>query len=72
MVQESPYSQPYSETDSSQPPPLILPKLDNKMHQTSSRLLRMTDDDRPFTKVSRELSLILIRFAVCAVPRIVQ
>lgn len=22
------------------------------MHQTSSRLLRMTDDDRPFTKVS--------------------
>lgn len=23
----------------------------NKMHQTSSRLLRMTDDDRPFTRV---------------------
>ena len=23
----------------------------NKMHQTSSRLLRMTEDDRPFTKV---------------------
>ena len=22
------------------------------MHQTSSRLLRMTDDDRPFTKAS--------------------
>ncbi len=25
----------------------------NKMHQTSSRLLRMTDEDRPFTRVSR-------------------
>lgn len=25
----------------------------NKMHQTSSRLLRMTSDDRPFTRVSR-------------------
>ena len=24
----------------------------NKMHQTSSRLLRMTDEDRPFTRVS--------------------
>lgn len=24
----------------------------NKMHQTSSRLLRMTEDDRPFTRVS--------------------
>lgn len=24
---------------------------DSKMHQTSSRLLRMTDDDRPFTRV---------------------
>jgi hypothetical protein len=23
----------------------------NKMHQTSSRLLRMTEDERPFTKV---------------------
>ncbi|KAF2117622.1 hypothetical protein BDV96DRAFT_398853 [Lophiotrema nucula] len=25
---------------------------DKKMHQTSSRLLRMTDDERPFTRVS--------------------
>jgi hypothetical protein len=25
--------------------------LPSKMHQTSSRLLRMTEDDRPFTKV---------------------
>lgn len=29
-------------------------KLDRKMHQTSSRLLRMTDDDRPFTRVSEK------------------
>lgn len=57
VAQESPYSQPYSATDPSQPPPIILPRLDNKMHQTSSRLLRMTDDDRPFTKVSRHLPI---------------
>lgn len=30
---------------------------ERKMHQTSSRLLRMTDDDRPFTRVSRKSSL---------------
>jgi hypothetical protein len=43
---------PYSETDPSLPEPTVVPRLvDNKMHQTSSRLLRMTDDDRPFTKV---------------------
>lgn len=29
----------------------ILGKQRRKMHQTSSRLLRMTDDDRPFTRV---------------------
>lgn len=62
LLEESPYSQPYSETDPSQPPPIILPRSDDKMHQTSSRLLRMTDDDRPFTKVSRKL-LALIRFS---------
>lgn len=46
-----PPSQPYSETDPTRPPPILLPRVDSKMHQTSSRLLRMTDDDRPFTKV---------------------
>lgn len=51
-AQDPPYSRPYSETDPSHPPPILLPRIDNKMHQTSSRLLRMTDDDRPFTKVS--------------------
>jgi hypothetical protein len=48
---KDPPSQPYSETDRNQPLPIHGSPVDNKMHQTSSRLLRMTDDDRPFTKV---------------------
>lgn len=57
LVPGTPPSQPYSETDPSHPEPTHVSRLDtnsnnNKMHQTSSRLLRMTDDDRPFTKVS--------------------
>ncbi|KAH0524897.1 hypothetical protein TsFJ059_007344 [Trichoderma semiorbis] len=32
----------------------------NKMHQTSSRLLRMTDDDRPFTRDFKDLFSTLI------------
>lgn len=59
--QEPIYSSPYTETDRSQPAPVILPRVDNKMHQTSSRLLRMTDDDRPFTKVSQPIPSIVIR-----------
>lgn len=47
-----PPSQPYSETDPNRPLPIRYSGKENKMHQTSSRLLRMTDDDRPFTKVS--------------------
>ena len=47
-----PLSQPYSETDPNRPPPVRQSPTDSKMHQTSSRLLRMTDDERPFTKVS--------------------
>lgn len=35
------------------PLPTPLSAKNNKMHQTSSRLLRMTDDERPFTRVSR-------------------
>lgn len=46
-----PPSQPYSETDPSLPAPIRVAPSDKKMHQTSSRLLRMTDDDRPFTRV---------------------
>ncbi|KAH7124258.1 hypothetical protein EDB81DRAFT_951762 [Dactylonectria macrodidyma] len=46
-----PQSQPYATTDPNQPPPIKAPPATaNKMHQTSSRLLRMTDDDRPFTR----------------------
>lgn len=48
---KDPPSQPYSETDPGHPAPVRLPGPDSKMHQTSSRLLRMTDDDRPFTRV---------------------
>ncbi|RYP40527.1 hypothetical protein DL767_001656 [Monosporascus sp. MG133] len=47
---KDPISRPYSEADPNSPPPIIVPYKDSKMHQTSSRLLRMTDDERPFTK----------------------
>ncbi|KAI1102775.1 RGS-domain-containing protein [Jackrogersella minutella] len=57
---KDPISKPYSETDASRPPPILLPGLENKMHQTSSRLLRMTDDDRPFTKDFKDLFSTLI------------
>ncbi|KAL2153249.1 hypothetical protein VTH82DRAFT_4404 [Thermothelomyces myriococcoides] len=55
-----PPSQPYSETDPSLPEPTHLPRFDSKMHQTSSRLLRMTDDDRPYTKDFKDLFATLI------------
>lgn len=48
---KDPPSPPYTETDPNRPLPIHGSRVDNKMHQTSSRLLRMTDDDRPFTKV---------------------
>jgi hypothetical protein len=48
---KDPPSQPYTATDPNRPLPIHGSRVDNKMHQTSSRLLRMTDDDRPFTKV---------------------
>ncbi|KAI8628170.1 RGS-domain-containing protein [Xylariaceae sp. FL1651] len=53
-------STPYSETDPSQPPPVLSSNVENKMHQTSSRLLRMTDDDRPFTRDFKDLFSTLI------------
>ncbi len=37
---------------SASPVPWTNAAANNKMHQTSSRLLRMTDEDRPFTRVS--------------------
>ena len=51
LKKNDPISRPYSSTVPNRPPPVLLPGKD-KMHQTSSRLLRMTDDERPFTKVS--------------------
>ncbi|RYP01024.1 hypothetical protein DL763_000445 [Monosporascus cannonballus] len=48
---KDPISRPYSEADPNNPPPIIVPHKDSTMHQTSSRLLRMTDDERPFTKL---------------------
>ncbi|KAI0847557.1 RGS-domain-containing protein [Daldinia vernicosa] len=57
---KDPISKPYSETDATRPPPIILSGTQNKMHQTSSRLLRMTDDDRPFTKDFKDLFSTLI------------
>lgn len=56
----TPPSQAYNDTDPSQPPPVRVVRLSNKMHQTSSRLLRMTDDDRPFTKDFKDLFATLI------------
>jgi hypothetical protein len=40
-------------TSQAEDQPEFAEKTERKMHQTSSRLLRMTDDDRPFTRVSR-------------------
>jgi hypothetical protein len=53
-------SQRYTETDASQPLPVRIPAQGAKMHQTSSRLLRMTDDERPFTKDFKDLFATLI------------
>lgn len=52
-LKTSPIStQPYKDTVSNTPPPHKQEQRGSSMHQTSSRLLRMTDDDRPFTRVS--------------------
>ncbi|KAH8755978.1 regulator of G protein signaling domain-containing protein [Diaporthe sp. PMI_573] len=45
-----PPSQPRTATEPNQPPPAKSTVTANKMHQTPSRLLRMTDDDQPFTR----------------------
>ncbi|KAJ3568790.1 hypothetical protein NPX13_g6297 [Xylaria arbuscula] len=57
---KDPISTPYTKTDASQPPPKLVSGGQNKMHQTSSRLLRMTDDDRPFTRDFKDLFSTLI------------
>ncbi|KAI1177922.1 regulator of G protein signaling domain-containing protein [Nemania sp. FL0916] len=57
---KDPISTPYSKTDASQPLPILRSSPASKMHQTSSRLLRMTDDDRPFTRDFKDLFSTLI------------
>lgn len=54
LLETYPPSQAYENTSTNSPLPSVsLPSGNyNKMHQTSSRLLRMTDDERPFTRVS--------------------
>jgi len=54
LLETDPPSQAYSNTATDTPAPItfVPPGNYNKMHQTSSRLLRMTSDDRPFTRVS--------------------
>jgi len=55
LLETDPPSQAYANTASDTPAPIVLPRPENsnKMHQTSSRLLRMTSDDRPFTRVRK-------------------
>ncbi|QPC79567.1 hypothetical protein HYE68_010319 [Fusarium pseudograminearum] len=55
----NPPSQPYTTTDPNHPLP-YKSSTAAKMHQTSSRLLRMTDDDRPFTKDFKDLFSTLV------------
>ena len=57
LLETDPPSQAYSNTATDTPAPIQLPRSDNtnKMHQTSSRLLRMTSDDRPFTRVRTDI-----------------
>jgi hypothetical protein len=61
-AKDPPPSQPYSQTDPGRPPLIKFTpsSAESKMHQTSSRLLRMTDDDRPFTRDFKDLFSTLI------------
>ncbi|KAH7314056.1 regulator of G protein-like protein [Rhexocercosporidium sp. MPI-PUGE-AT-0058] len=61
LLETNPPSQAYSNTASNTPAPIVLPSANfNKMHQTSSRLLRMTSDDRPFTRDFKDLFATLV------------
>ncbi|KAI9821216.1 MAG: hypothetical protein M1827_003950 [Pycnora praestabilis] len=52
---KGPPSPPRASPASSPAPRLSHQQSHNKMHQTSSRLLRMTDEDRPFTRDFKDL-----------------
>ncbi|KAH9222171.1 regulator of G protein signaling domain-containing protein [Leptodontidium sp. 2 PMI_412] len=61
LLETDPPSQAYSNTASDTLAPIVLPPANfNKMHQTSSRLLRMTSDDRPFTRDFKDLFATLV------------
>ncbi|CZT43868.1 related to developmental regulator flbA [Rhynchosporium secalis] len=61
LFETNPPSQAYSNTASNTPAPIALPPTNfNKMHQTSSRLLRMTDGERPFTRDFKDLFATLV------------
>ncbi|EGX90783.1 developmental regulator flbA [Cordyceps militaris CM01] len=60
LAARNPPSQPYADTDASLPLPIRQPRNEPKMHQTSSRLLRMTDDDRPYTRDFKDLFSTLV------------
>jgi hypothetical protein len=63
LLDTNPPSRSYESSDSNTPTPTTVAPSGayNKMHQTSSRLLRMTDDERPFTRVCNPLHLIPVR-----------
>ncbi|RDW79719.1 hypothetical protein BP6252_04357 [Coleophoma cylindrospora] len=62
LHETNPPSQPYSSTSADQPPPIAFTPTgtQSKMHQTSSRLLRMTSDERPFTRDFKDLFATLV------------
>ncbi|KAM3551521.1 hypothetical protein MY1884_007680 [Beauveria asiatica] len=60
LARRNPPAQAYVDTDASLPLPIRLRRNDPKMHQTSSRLLRMTDDDRPYTRDFKDLFSTLV------------
>lgn len=62
LLETDPPSQAYSNTAAdTQAPIAFVPDTNySKMHQTSSRLLRMTTDDRPFTRDFKDLFATLV------------
>ncbi|KAG0649140.1 Developmental regulator flbA [Hyphodiscus hymeniophilus] len=62
LLQTYPPSQAYTDTAADTPPPIafVPRRKSKKMHQTSSRLLRMTSDDRPFTRDFKDLFATLV------------
>ncbi|KAG9234995.1 regulator of G protein signaling domain-containing protein [Amylocarpus encephaloides] len=62
LLETNPPSQAYTDTATDTPIPVTFVPVtsQNKMHQTSSRLLRMTSDDRPYTRDFKDLFATLV------------